>query len=406
MIKDYFRLGFNNLRRRRLRSWLTMIGIFIGIAAVVSLISLGQGLQTAVTAQFATLSTDKLTIQNAGTGMGVPGSSVVEKLDEDDVKLIENTAGVELVIPRLLRMVKLEYNDVATFTFSTSVLEDKEKADLGYEAMGIKAGEGRLIYSGDSRKVVLGKDLVKKSVFDKEVKVGKTIKIQDEEFEVVGILKKSGNFQVNGIVLLMEEDLKDILDIDNEYDLIVAQIREPKEIREVADRLKKAFRKDRDIGEDDDDDFSVETPLEAVGAVTDIINSVNVVVVGIALISLIVGGIGIANTMYTSVLERKKEIGTMKAIGARNSDVLMVFLIESGLLGLVGGIIGVLIGVGLSFGAASSANSYLGLKIIAVEINFALIVSAIMFSFLIGIFSGLVPSVQASKLKPADALRG
>jgi len=110
--------------------------------------------------------------------------------------------------------------------------------------------------------------------------------------------------------------------------------------------------------------------------------------------------------MYTSVLERKKEIGTMKAIGARNSDVLMVFLIESGLLGLVGGIIGVLIGVGLSFGAASSANSYLGLKIIAVEINFALIVSAIMFSFLIGIFSGLVPSVQASKLKPADALRG
>lgn len=406
MIKDYFWLGLNNLRRRKLRSWLTMIGIFIGIAAVVSLISLGQGLQTAVTAQFATLSTDKLTIQNAGTGMGVPGSSVVEKLNEDDVKLIENVAGVELVIPRLLRMVKLEYNDVAMFTFSTSVLEDREKADLGYEAMSIKAEEGRLIYSGDSRKVVLGKDLVKKSVFDKEVKVGKTIKIQNQEFEVVGILKKSGNFQVNGVVLLMEEDLKDILNIDNEYDLIVAQVREPKEIREVAERLKKEFRKDRNIGEDEDDDFSVETPLEAVGAVTDIINSVNVVVVGIALISLIVGGIGIANTMYTSVLERKKEIGTMKAIGARNSDVLMVFLIESGLLGLVGGIIGVLIGVGLSFGAASAANSYLGLKIIAVEVNFALIVSAIMFSFLIGIISGLVPSVQASKLKPADALRG
>jgi putative ABC transport system permease protein len=369
-----------------------MIGIFIGIAAVVSLISLGQGLQTAVTAQFATLSTDKLTIQNAGTGMGPPGSTVVDKLNEHDLDLIEDVAGVDMVIPRLLRMVKLEYNDAATFSFATTVLDDKEKADLGYDAFGLK--------------VVLGKDLVKKSVFDKEVKVGKSIKIQGQEFEVAGILKKSGNFQVNGIVLLMEDDLKSILDIDDEYDLIVAQVEEPKEIREVADRIKKDIRSDRNIGEDDDDDFSVETPLEAVGAVTDIINSVNVVVVGIALISLIVGGIGIANTMYTSVLERKKEIGTMKAIGAKNSDVLMLFLIEAGLLGLVGGIVGVLIGVGLSFGAASAANGALGLKIISVQINYALIFSAIMFSFLIGVFAGLIPSVQASKLRPVDALRG
>jgi len=406
MIKDYFVLGLNNLRRRKLRSWLTMIGIFIGIAAVVSLISLGQGLQTAVTAQFATLSTDKLTIQNSGTGMGPPGSTTVEKLNDDDVKLIENTAGVNIVIPRLLRMVKLEYNGVAKFSYITNVPEKNEKADLAYESMAIKPAEGRLIYSGDSGKVVLGANLVKKSDFDKEVKVGKTIKIQDKDFEVVGILKKSSSFQVNEVVLMMENDLTTLLDIDNEYDLIVAQVREPKEIKEVADRIKKAFRKDRNIGEDEDDDFSVETPLEAIGAVTDIINSVNLVVVGIALISLIVGGIGIANTMYTSVLERKKEIGTMKAIGARNSDVLMVFLIESGLLGLVGGIIGVLIGIGLSFGAASAANSYLGIQIITVELNFGLIISAIMFSFLIGIFSGLVPSVQASKLKPADALRG
>jgi len=406
MIADYFKIGFNNLRRRRLRSWLTMIGIFIGIAAVVSLISLGQGLQSAVTSQFATLSTDKLTIQNAGTGLGPPGSTVVEKLTDDDLRLIENVAGVELAIPRLLRMVKLEYNNAAKFTFATTVPEDKEKADIGYEAMSLKIGEGRLIYAGDSGKVVLGQDIVKKSEFDKEIKVGKSITIQGEEFKVAGILKKSGNFQVNGIVLLIEDDLKNLFEIDNEWDLIVAQVEEPKEITEVAERLKKAIRKDRSIGSDDDDDFSVETPLEAVGAVTDVINSVNLVVIGIAMISLIVGGIGIANTMYTSVLERKKEIGTMKAIGAKNSDILSIFLVESGLLGLVGGIVGVLIGVGLSFGAASAANSALGLKIIAVELNLALIFSAIMFSFLIGVLSGLIPSVQASKLKPVDALRG
>ncbi len=345
MIKDYFVIGFNNLRRRRLRSWLTMIGIFIGIAAVVSLISLGNGLEKAVTEQFATLSTDKLTIQNSGTGMGPPGSTVVDKLTEHDLELIEDVAGVEMVIPRLLRMVKLEYNDAAKFTFATTILEEDEKANLAYGAMNLKTEKGRLIYSGDSGKVVLGDDLVDKEVFGKEIKVGKTILIQGEEFEVAGILKRSGNFQVNGIVLLMEDDLKNLLDIDDEYDLIVAQVSEPKEIVEIAERIKKELRKDRGIGTNDDDDFSVETPLEAVGVVTDVINSVKLVVVGIAIIALIVGGIGIANTMYTSVLERKKEIGTMKAIGARNENILFIFVMESGILGLIGGLLGVIVGI-------------------------------------------------------------
>ncbi len=405
MIKDYFWLGLNNLRRRKLRSWLTMIGIFIGIAAVVSLISLGQGLQSAVTAQFATLSTDKLTIQNSGTGFGAPGSTVVEKLTEHDLKLIENTKGVDIVISRLIRVVEIKYNGVSKFKYIGNLPEDKERADLVYESMGLKAEYGRLINPGDSGKVALGANIVKKEEFDKEIKVGKTINIQGRDFEVVGILEKGSSFQTNDVVLMMEDYMKEILNIGDEIDLIIAQVEEPDEINTVADSIEEVLRKDRNL-EKGKEDFSVQTPLESIGTVNSILSSVNVVVVGIAMISLIVGGIGIANTMYTSVLERKNEIGTMKAIGARNSDVLMIFLIESGLLGLTGGIVGALIGIGLSFIVASSANNIFGIQIISVQISYPLLISSIMFSFLIGILSGLIPSIQASKLRPVDALRG
>ena len=110
MIKDYFSLALKNLKHRGLRSWLTMLGIFIGIAAVVALISLGQGLQQAVTGQFSTLSIDKLIIQNSGTGFGPPGSTAIRKLTSHDLDLIKNIQGVKLATGRLIRMVKIEYN--------------------------------------------------------------------------------------------------------------------------------------------------------------------------------------------------------------------------------------------------------------------------------------------------------
>jgi len=127
--------------------------------------------------------------------------------------------------------------------------------------------------------------------------------------------------------------------------------------------------------------------------------------VGIAAISLIVGGIGVANTMYTSVLERTKEIGTMKAVGAKNSDIMFLFLIESGLLGLIGGVIGVLIGLGLSKIAEYFATVQLGTNLLQASASTNLIIGALIFSFLIGAISGVFPAMQASKLKPVDALR-
>jgi putative ABC transport system permease protein len=125
----------------------------------------------------------------------------------------------------------------------------------------------------------------------------------------------------------------------------------------------------------------------------------------IAGISIIIGGIGISNAMYTAVTERTKEIGIMKSIGARNSDIFNLFLIESGLLGMVGGILGILCGLGLAYGLAFVGMSVLNTDLIRVNASMSLILGALAFSFLIGSVSGLLPAIQAAKLKPVDALR-
>lgn len=405
MLRDFFALALNNLKRRKLRSWLTMLGIFVGIAAVVSLISLGQGLQTAITGQFDALSTDKLTIQNAGTGLGPPGSTVIEKLNSHDLKIIENVRGVEYVVTRLVRVVKLEFNKAASFNFVGDLPEDEEQMQIIYDSMGIEAKQGRLLKLGDSGKIIIGSTIAEGNAFDKGIEVGKKIKVQGKEFEVVGILKQSGNFQVNNILIMLNDDMEDLLEIDDEIDLIIVQVEDPNEIEDVAERIEKALRRDRDLKEGEED-FSVETPLQTISTVNQILGVINGIVIGIAAISLIVGGIGVANTMYTSVLERRKEIGTMKAVGAKNSDILTVFLIESGLMGLVGGLIGVLIGAGLALGLSAAANSYFGSEIIAVNLSVPLMLSVLTFSFLLGVLFGSIPSYQASKLKPVDALRG
>jgi len=404
MFQDFFKLSFNNLRRRKLRSWLTMIGIFIGIASVVALISLGQGLQTAVTGQMGALDADTLTIQNAGTGFGPPGGTSVEKLTEHDLELIEKIAGVKHANPVLLRMSQLRYNNKVSFELVRGVPEEPEFYEKFYDSQSMEAGEGRLLKKGDYRKVLLGYGFADKSKFGKKITPGKTILIGGEEFEVVGILKASGSFLLNDAVAIFHEQLKEVLDVGDEIDMIAVTVGNPKIAEETAERIEKALRKDRGLKEGEED-FSVSTPSQALGAVNDILTAVNVVVVGIAMISLIVGGIGIANTMYTSVLERRKEIGTMKAIGAKNSDILLIFLLESGLMGLVGGIVGALIGAGIALGVAFGANSALGSELIVIELSIPLILSVITFSFLVGLLSGAIPSYQASKLRPVDALR-
>lgn len=405
MLGDFFILGLNNLKRRKLRSWLTMIGIFIGIAAVVALISLGTGLRYAITGQFASMGTDYLTVQSAETGFGPPGSTAIEKLTEHDLELIRGVRGVESATPILLKNGRVEYNDVVVFAITRSVPEDNDARENFYEEQSMSTETGRLLREGDSGKAVLGNNYLHEDKFGKKLSLGKKILVEGEEFEVIGFLEGSGAIMMNGAVLIFHEEIKEIFNIDDEIDLIGVNVEDSENAEEVASRIEKAMRKDRNqkIGEED---FTVQTPLQTIQTVDTILLAINIIVVGIALISLIVGGIGIANTMYTSVVERTKEIGTMKAIGARNSDILSIFLIESGLLGLVGGFVGTVIGLLISYGVSYGANIAFGSEIIAFSISLPLVLFAISFAFFIGMISGIIPSIQASKLKPADALRG
>lgn len=405
MKKEHFLLAFSNLKKRKLRSWLTILGIFIGIVAVVSLISLGDGLRTAVMGQFGSLSVDKLTIQNKGAGFGPPGSTVVENLNDEDLKIIEEVQGVSKAITRNIRITGIEYNKVLNFGYVVDLPSDSRGKEMVYEAFDAEVGEGRLLKEDDTKKVLIGNDIASSEDFNKKINVGSSIKINGYEFEVIGILKKSSSFQLNSVYLIPKEDLEQILEIENEYDLIVAEVEDKDNLEEVSESIKERLRKERNL-EEGEEDFTVETPLQALQSVNTILNIINIVVAGIAAISLVVGGIGIANTMYTSVLERKKEIGTMKAIGAKNADIAWIFLIESGFLGLVGGILGAVAGILLAISGAQIANQALGQDLFKVAISYPLLISAIVFSFLIGTISGVLPAIQASKIKVVDALRG
>ena len=406
-MKDYFSLASRNLRKRGLRSWLTILGIFIGIAAVVSLITLSAGLKDAVIGQVGGLGVDVLTVQNKGTGFGPPGSTVVEKLTEQDVKLIKSVSGIERVIPRLLRVGSLEYNKVSGFGYSVDMPKSQEDLEFIYDKFSLEPAKGRLLKASDRGKIILGGGFLESDHFGKSFEVGKKIKLKgviEKEYEIIGIAKKTSNLQFNDVVFMMYEDMAELFDVYDEWDLIAVQVRDKDKIEDVTEKIELKLRQDRNerVGEET---FTVETPLQSLEAVNNILNIINIIIVSIAMISLIVGGIGIANTMYTSVLERRREIGIMKAVGAKNSSVLWVFLIESGLLGLVGGIVGALAGLGASIGIANIANQALGNNIFHISISYTLLGAAVAFSFVVGIISGVLPAFQGSKLNVVDALR-
>ena len=408
MIKDYFKVGIENLVHRKLRSWLTMIGIFIGIVAVVGLISLGQGMKEAIGNVFLNIGADKIVIQ-AKSGLqfaGPPGSSAASNLTTHDMDVIKRVKGVDKVGARLIKPAKLEFNNEVKFYFAASMPDDDEGRELITEVNRYEPEAGRLLKRGDKFKTFIGNNVANKGIFKKKkIELGNTIKINDIEFEVVGILKKSGNPQQDRVVIVPEDTLREVLKIDKKkVDVIAVKVQKGIDVSNVANDIEKAMRRDRDL-ELGKEDFEVRTPQQILETLETILTIVQIVLVGIAAISLLVGGIGIANTMYTAVIERTKEIGIMKSVGAQNKDILMIFIIESGLLGLVGGAIGIALGIGLSKLVEFMAFKFLGTALIKAFFPWYLIIGSLMFSVLIGTVSGFLPARQAASLKPVDALR-
>lgn len=405
MLQDSFTLAFKNLKHRGVRSWLTLLGIFIGITAVVSLISLGNGLQIAVGSQFGISQTETITVQATGfSGGGPPGSGVITPLTVKDLDAIRKLSSVKLAIRRNIVSGKAEFNDIVVFGMATNV-PSGEGRDYFYEQLSAEAEVGRLLKDDDRKKVFLGYNFYVDNVgFEKEVIPGKKILINDEEFKVVGILKKRGSFIFDNIVYMNDIDARELFDYGDDIDIIVAQPTNPKEMQRTKEDIEKLLRKRRDV-KLNEEDFEVSTPEMMLDTVNGILAGVQAFIVIIASISIFIGALGIVNTMTTSVLERKREIGIMKSIGARNEDIFTQFFIESSLLGLVGGIIGAIFGTIIGIVGTAGINSFIGTDLTP-TINFPLIFFALLGSFIIGGVAGIVPAMNAAKENPVDALRG
>ncbi len=400
---NYLLIATKNLKKRGIRSWLTLLGIFIGIMAVVSLITLGSGLKAAVSSQFGVSSTQLISVQAGGLSYGPPGTGITNPLTEEDVEAIEKINEVELAIPRNIETLKVSYNDKTNYITATSIPVENRKEF--YEILDIEIEKGKFLEKEEQGEVLLGYSYSKKdNEFQKPFEIGKDIEINEKNFEIKGILKKKGSFIFDNAFFLDYDDLNDLIGNGEDVDIISVKVKD----KELIDKAKKEIedllrdRRDVDKGEED---FEVNTPEASLEQINRILNGIQAFIVIVALISIIVGAIGIINTMTTSVLERTREIGIMKAIGARNNHIFNQFLLESGLLGLIGGVFGTLFGILIGFAGISGINNFIGSEV-QMNFNLILIFSSLAGSFLIGAISGIVPANKAAKKNPVEALRG
>ncbi len=405
MIEDFFKIAYRNLKKRKTRSCLTVLGIFLAIFTIFVLMSLSLGLNDFVNEQFELLGADKFFIQPKGQA-GAPGSSgSAVELTLDDAEVIESVRGVEIATYFTAGSGKIEFNDKARYYFVIGMPTDDETAmKLIFEASDLEIEEGRFMKAGESKKIVMGYNYKYRNLFDEPVARGDSVLINNAEFEVIGVLSEVGNPGDDQQVYISFDDFKELFDSGERIDFIYAQVKLGEDVKEVAERAERKLRSFRNVDEKNQD-FSVSTPEELLEIFGNILNILTAFLVGIGLISILVGGIGIANTMYTSVLERQREIGTMKAIGAKNSDILIIFLIESGILGLFGGLLGVVVGILTAKSIEYVSAVYFGSNIIRASMSPLIIIGSLIFAFFIGLISGVLPSYQASRLKPVDALR-
>lgn len=392
MIKDYFIIAYKSLRERKLRSWLTIFGIIISVASIVALISISSGLEKSIKEQFVKFGSNRFYVVVPG---GQPGTQTGLTIRDSDA--LESIPDVDYVTPYLMiPSAELEYSKRTAYNMVLGWPTDDSEERFGdYD---LTFTEGRAFREGQKYVTILG-SLAATDLFDKDVHVRNKIKIKDIKFEVVGILESLGNRQDDMMIYIPMDSARILFDKPDEVSFIDVTIKQGRDIDQVAERARRVLERRRK-----DENFEILTPTQILKFLSQTLGIVQAILVSIAAISLVVGAVGIMNSMYTSVLERTKNIGIMKSIGARNRDILLLFLVESGMIGFIGGIIGVVLGYLASYGVSVYAASA-GYSILKIHPDPFLVAGGLVFATMIGMLSGVLPSRQASRLSPVEALR-
>jgi putative ABC transport system permease protein len=400
---------------------LTILGIIIGVAAVIAMLSIGTGMSQSVEAQMSGLGADILTVspgytQAEGSSGGFKGirGGMFEATGDDgspltdiDIYAISAVEGVSDVNGIISGSAEIEY-------LSESVTLSIEGIDpTAWSKMTTSELEsGRFLTPGDGNSVLI-RNSVAYEVFDQSLTVNTQIKIEGSTFKIVGILGESGSGSFGGddrSVFMTHDAARDVVgDIgSDEYSSIEIQITDTDLVDDIIENVENALYTSRMVTEDTQD-FTVTTPTSMIETLTSTMETLSFFFIGIAAISLLVGAIGIANTLFMSVMERTRLIGILKSLGTKNSEIMKLFITESGVIGLMGGLLGVFLGfilVGIISGAGLNlmgGRAAVGTSVAVVTPE--LIIFALIFSTGIGIVSGIIPARKAASLQIVEAMR-
>jgi putative ABC transport system permease protein len=388
------------LQHHKLRSFLTVLGIVVGVSSVILLVGLVQGLKQDVLEQLEDFGPRTIIIAPKTTaGGGFGGSSTFfptkGKLFEKDFERVKKFPGIKSITKIISSQTTVVFKNES---ISASVYGIE--AGLFDDTVPVEISSGRFLEDSDRGVTGIGADIA--DGFEEPVKTQSSLLLAGRKFKVVGVLKPTGNTfaPIDNVVFIPFDDARDIFNeslLPNEISAIRLTLKEGSDVDAAAAEIEGIMRASHRVAEGDED-FRVVSPTFINRQFSGILDLLSLFLGAIASISLAVGAIGISNTMFMSVLERRREIGTMKAIGAKTGQVRDLFLVESSLIGLAGGALG--IAVAAAIGAAASA-------VFSVTFVFDPLVMAgsAVFSIVIGLVSGTFPAIEAAKVDPIEALR-